>query len=137
MKHRRLWMTAFACLLAWSGAVMGQTSSPPEDLATLHEEVGKLDCRDCHLVADPRLVTAEQDLRTANQQCVVCHGTAANVAAKIKPRLANKYINPHAGHVVSIECVTCHISHEKPQAYCSNCHAFDMPMVIGKNLKSK
>lgn len=137
MKRSLFLILAFAWLLAWIGPVNAQATNAPDDLATLHEEVGKLDCRDCHGAVKPESVTPEEALRTANQQCMACHGTTANVAAKITPRLANRHINPHAGHVVSIECVTCHSGHEKSQAYCSNCHAFDMPMTLGKTQKSR
>lgn len=103
-----------------------------DDLADLHEQVGKLECRDCHGASKPKSVPPEAALRTANERCVACHGTAANVAAKIEPRLPNRHVNPHAGHVVSIECVTCHGAHRESASYCVQCHAFDMPMKLGR-----
>lgn len=109
-----------------------------QDLATLHEEVGKLDCKDCHGAAKPNSVPAEVALQTVNQQCTACHGGMATVARLIKPRLANPHINAHDSHVVSIECVTCHVGHDKPsQAYCQNCHAFQMPMQLRQPLKAQ
>ncbi len=108
------------------------------DLATLHEEVGKLDCKDCHGAAKPTSVPAELALQTVNQQCMACHGGMATVARLIKPRLANPHINAHDSHVVSIECVTCHVGHDKPsEAYCQNCHAFQMPMALRQPPKAR
>ena len=39
-------------------------AAEPVDLATFHEEAGKLDCKDCHGAVRPRSVTPEQALRT-------------------------------------------------------------------------
>lgn len=135
---KRYFILIMACvgLIALINPVAAHAEEPP-DLASFHEDIGKVDCKDCHTVTDPKVMPPEASLRLANQKCMECHGTTANVAAKIRPQLANKHINPHAGHVVSIECVTCHISHDPSEAYCTQCHAFDMPMVVGKRYKSR
>ena len=101
------------------------------ELAVFHKKVGKLACKDCHVNDDPESLLPEESLSLVNKQCMACHGTMNNVAAKITPKLANKHINPHAGHVVSIQCVSCHSGHETSEAYCTKCHAFDMPMKVG------
>ncbi len=126
-----------AWLLIATLAAVAQVPRAPDktDLATLHEEVGRLDCKDCHGATKPKAQVAEAALQTANQSCMRCHGSMENVAAKLAPRLANRHINPHASHVVSIQCVTCHVAHDAPsQAYCLQCHSFDMPMKLGRQL---
>lgn len=143
MKRHLLILAVTVGLLACTAPAVVPTpqkasAAATQDLATLHEEVGKLDCKDCHGAAKPTSVPAEEALRTVNQQCMACHGGMANVARLIQPRLANKHINAHDSHVVSIECVTCHVGHDKPsEAYCQNCHAFQMPMQLSKPLKAK
>lgn len=139
MKRLLIIFAALFALLALVATAQAQAPTLEEslDLATFHEEFHKVDCKDCHGATDLKTMTPEASLRVANQKCMDCHGTAANVAAKIRPKLANKHINPHAGHVVSIECVTCHKSHDPSVAYCTNCHAFDMPMQVGKHYKTK
>lgn len=133
MKARTLLTAALAGLLLAAAPVWAQTSKPAPvpDLAAVHEEVGQLDCKDCHGPTKRPAPQAEEALRIVNASCIKCHGSTATVAAKIAPRQANKHINPHAGHVVSIECVTCHVAHDAPsKAYCQNCHAFEMPMAL-------
>ena len=139
MKLRTLFIGACLGLLAGVLPSLAATqAAEPVDLATFHEEAGKLDCKDCHGAVKPRSVTPEQALRTANDQCMSCHGSFANVAAKLRPRLGNPHINPHDSHVVSIECVTCHAAHDKPsQSYCLGCHAFEMPMQIGRRQSTR
>ena len=136
MKRYLILIMACVGLIALINPATAQAEGPP-DLASFHEDIGKLDCKDCHTVNDPKVMPPEASLRLVNQKCMECHGTTANVAAKIGPRLVNKHINPHAGHVVSIECVTCHISHYPSEAYCTKCHAFDMPMLVGNRYKSR
>lgn len=143
MKRYLLMLAVSVWLIACTAPAVAPTSptqgaAVTQDLATLHEEVGKLDCKDCHGAAKPTSVPAEVALQTVNRQCMACHGGMANVARLIKPRLANKHINAHDSHVVSIECVTCHVGHDKPsEAYCQNCHAFQMPMQLSKPLKAR
>lgn len=140
MRSATLLIAACAWWLA-AGPAQAQAAKPVmsgPDLATWHDEVGKLDCKDCHGPRKPLSVTPEAALETVNRQCMACHGSMATVAAKIKPRLAHAEINPHASHVVSIECVTCHFGHDRPsQAYCINCHAFEMPMPVGQRAARK
>lgn len=122
---------AMVGLVAPAGAA--PSAGAAEDLATWHEQSGKLDCKDCHGTAKPKSVPPETALSTVNQQCIACHGSWPTVAAKLAPRLSNKHINPHASHVVGIECVTCHVGHDRPsRAYCLECHAFEMPMPLGR-----
>ena len=73
-------------------------------------------------------MTPEESLDTANQNCVGCHGDAKALAEKLAPRLANKHVNPHASHLVELDCTTCHRGHKPGEAYCLQCHAFEMQM---------
>jgi fumarate reductase flavoprotein subunit len=101
---------------------------PKQDLAVFHAENVKLNCSGCHGDVSPLTVSAEASLATANQNCLNCHGDAKSLAAQIEPKLVHKEINPHASHLVQIDCVTCHSGHTAKEAYCNQCHAFDMPM---------
>ena len=73
-------------------------------------------------------MTPEEGLATVNQNCVNCHGDAKSLAEKLAPKLVHKEINPHGSHLVEIDCVTCHRGHAAGEAYCQQCHAFDMTM---------
>lgn len=143
MRRYLLMLAACASLLACTSPAVvpaQAVAAAPQtlDLATLHEEVGKLDCKDCHGAAKPKSVPAELALKTVNERCVACHGSMATVSNLIKPRLSNPHINPHDSHVVSIECVSCHLAHDRPsQAYCLGCHAFDMPMQLSRAPRAK
>ena len=117
--------------IACFGAAHAQSpSSPPAaaNLASVHVQQSKLACKACHGDKAPKSVTAEESLATVNQNCINCHGDAKSLADKIAPKLVNKEINPHGSHLVEIDCVTCHRGHTASQAYCQQCHAFDMTM---------
>ena len=129
---KQLFSITCAAVLLFSGfAPLASYAQDEPELAVFHKKVGKLACKDCHVSDDPESLLPEESLSLANKQCMACHGTMNNVAAKITPKLSNKHINPHAGHVVSIQCVTCHSGHETSEAYCTKCHAFNMPMKVG------
>lgn len=132
---RKISLIAACALLFASLAPLAATAQDDTALADYHKKVGKLACRDCHGATKPESLTPEAALNHSDKQCMACHGTMANVAAKITPKLANKHINPHAGHIVGIQCVTCHSGHEESEAYCVKCHAFEMPMNTGKPKK--
>ncbi len=124
----------FAAALIGLSSVVGafaqaerQASAIP-NLATVHAQQSKLACSACHGNKTPTSVSAEEALATANQNCINCHGDAKAVAAAILPKLKHKEINPHASHLVQIYCVTCHHGHAAGEAYCQQCHAFDMTM---------
>ena len=91
-------------------------------LAALAEEAGA-EVRMLPIARD-----TEDSLATANQNCINCHGDAKSLAVRLAPRLVHKEINPHQSHLVEIDCVTCHRGHAAAEAYCQQCHAFDMPM---------
>jgi fumarate reductase flavoprotein subunit len=111
-----------ACVVAATG------TAHAFDLGTLHAQDLKLPCASCHGETAPLAMGTEASLETANRNCIACHGDAKSLAEKIKPKLAHKEINPHASHLVEIDCVTCHTAHRSAEAYCNKCHAFDMPM---------
>ena len=110
-------------------AALAQSPAPtPLNLATAHAQQSKLACNACHGDKTPTSVTAEESLATVNQNCVNCHGDAKSLAEKLAPNLVHKEINPHGSHLVEIDCVTCHHGHSAGEAYCQQCHAFDMTM---------
>lgn len=119
---------AIACIAsvpcAW--AQSGADSASP--LATVHGEQSKLACNACHGDKTPTSVSAEEALATVNQNCINCHGDQTAVAAALVPKLVHKEINPHASHLVQIDCVTCHHGHTAGEAYCLQCHGFDLAM---------
>jgi fumarate reductase flavoprotein subunit len=98
------------------------------DLQSTHGAKNKLTCKRCHGSADPRSLIAEESLAAVNAKCGDCHGTARELAAETTRKLRNKHVNPHASHLVEIDCVTCHKEHGPSRSFCLECHAFDMPM---------
>jgi fumarate reductase flavoprotein subunit len=110
-------------------ATLAQSPAPtPPNLATAHAQQSKLACNACHGDKTPTSVTPEESLATVNQNCVNCHGDVKSLAEKLAPKLVHKEINPHGSHLVEIDCVTCHRGHAAGEAYCQQCHAFDMTM---------
>ena len=103
-------------------------TSPVPTLATAHAQQAKLACTACHGDKTPTSVAPEESLATINRSCVNCHGDAKSLAEKLAPKLVHKEINPHGSHLVEIDCVTCHHGHTAGEAYCQQCHAFDMTM---------
>jgi fumarate reductase (cytochrome) len=130
LMHSRILAVAAAIGLAivWSAAFAQSTPPAPPNLATAHAQQSKLACNACHGDKTPTSVTAEESLATVTQNCVNCHGDAKSLAEKLAPKLVHKEINPHGSHLVAIDCVTCHRGHAAGEAYCNQCHAFDMPM---------
>jgi fumarate reductase flavoprotein subunit len=128
--HPRFVSAAAAIGLAiLCSAALAQSPAPtPPNLATAHAQQSKLACNACHGDKTPTSVTPEESLATVNQNCVNCHGDAKSLAEKLAPKLVHKEINPHGSHLVEIDCVTCHRGHAASEAYCQQCHAFDMTM---------
>jgi fumarate reductase flavoprotein subunit len=110
--------------LAQSPASMGAVP----DLASVHAERVEHSCKTCHGKGRPERLPAEESLAAVNGQCVACHGSGAALAEALAPKLANKHINPHASHLVAIDCTTCHRGHSASESFCLQCHDFDMPM---------
>jgi fumarate reductase flavoprotein subunit len=125
--HPRLVLSA-AVIAAVAFAAAALAQSPPPNLASFHAQKLNLPCAACHGESNPAAVPPEQALATADQKCTGCHGDAKTVAAALRPKLKDKNINPHASHLVQIDCVTCHHGHTAAESYCVQCHAFDMPM---------
>jgi fumarate reductase flavoprotein subunit len=117
-----------AFLLTSAGAQTNAPAPAASQLATVHAEQSKLNCNACHGDKTPTSVSAEEALATVNQNCMNCHGDSKAVSAAILPKLVHKEINPHGSHLVQIDCVTCHRGHAAGEAYCNQCHAFEMPM---------
>jgi fumarate reductase flavoprotein subunit len=130
MKLRLVSAIAAIGMAVFCTGAMAQTaqSNAPPNLATVHAQQSKFACNACHGDKTPTSVSAEEALATVNQNCISCHGDAKAMAAVILPKLVHKEINPHAAHLVEIDCVTCHHGHSAGEAYCQQCHAFDMTM---------
>jgi fumarate reductase flavoprotein subunit len=125
--HSRLVLSVIAiAVAAFAAAALGQSQAP--NLASVHAQKMNLPCGACHGEKNPTAVTPEEALATADQKCTGCHGDAKAVAVALTPKLKDKNINPHASHLVQIDCVTCHRGHTVAESYCLQCHAFDMPM---------
>ena len=124
----RILLAAALIGAAMSSIAFAQSTPTPPNLATAHAQQSKLACNACHGDKTPSSVTAEESLATVNQNCRNCHGDAKSLAEKLAPKLVHKEINPHGSHLVEIDCVTCHRGHAAGEAYCNQCHAFDMPM---------
>ena len=101
---------------------------PDADLATVHAQRAGLACTGCHGDTAPTALPPEESVATVNRQCVACHGSAATLAQATAAKLANRHVNPHASHLVEIDCTTCHRGHAAAESFCLQCHAFDMPM---------
>ena len=113
----------------WSAGINAQTKATANDLASVHRSEARIKCKECHVESDPKSVTPEEALATVNKQCISCHGNAEKLAKELAPKLANRYINPHASHLVAIDCTVCHAGHDRPgESYCLKCHDFNMPM---------
>jgi fumarate reductase flavoprotein subunit len=116
-------------VFAWSAGINAQTKAMASDLASVHRSEARINCKECHVESDPKSVTPEEALATVNKQCISCHGNAEKLAKELAPKLANRYINPHASHLVAIDCTVCHAGHDRPgESYCLKCHDFNMPM---------
>ena len=94
------------------------------DLANIHAQKDFF-CATCHrndLIPDANATTI-------NAQCISCHGGLEKVALTFK---GPSYLNPHASHLGSIPCTSCHFGHQESKAYCLNCHSnFNMPIPGG------
>ena len=128
-----LTMRAPALLLLWAalGSVSATAQSPKDAvaLAAFHISSAGLSCAACHPDGDPANAIPEAVLAVANQQCRACHGDSAQMANTSRPKLADPNINPHASHLVAVDCTVCHAGHGSvAESYCLKCHAFTMPM---------
>ena len=122
---------AMMVLLAALGSVPATAQSPNDAvaLATFHASKAGLACTACHPEGDPASLVPEAVLAAANRQCQGCHGDSAQVAKASRPKLADPNINPHASHLVAVDCTVCHAGHASvTESYCLKCHAFTMPM---------
>jgi len=106
-----------------------QSTDNATALANFHASRAGLGCADCHPGGDPASTAPEAVLAAVNRQCQACHGDSANVAKASRPKLADPNINPHASHLVAVDCTVCHAGHASvTESYCLKCHAFTMPM---------
>ncbi len=77
----------------------------------------QIECVSCH----GKKLGIDDNETVINQNCVACHGSLDDVAARNKGR-----INTHRSHLGEINCTTCHHGHAASLAYCQHCHAFDL-----------
>ena len=106
-------LTAFAACAA-ALFVFSQTASAEPFLADRHANYNA-DCASCHVNGAPA-AGAVVEAKT----CLSCHQSYEALAkrtAAIKP-------NPHASHLLDIDCADCHKGHAASQAVCSGCHKF-------------
>lgn len=85
-------------------------------LAARHGEKHRLTCGSCHL----KQLIPDDNEALINRQCIACHGTGAQVAAKVKSK--NPHIDPHKSHLGEIACTACHQGHQPSKVYCLGCH---------------
>jgi fumarate reductase flavoprotein subunit len=88
----------------------------PTNLAGFHHGKQVL-CGSCHTNG----FDTDDNESAQNAACVNCHGSLTQLAAN-DPRI----ISPHRSHLGQVGCTVCHHGHTASQAYCSNCHLFDM-----------
>lgn len=121
---------ALLCLAALAmPAAVAQPASGAADLAGFHTTKVGADCGACHPDGNPASLAPEGVLAAANRQCQACHGDAAQMTKVSQPKLADPNINPHASHLVAVDCTVCHGGHAAlSTSYCLQCHAFTMPM---------
>lgn len=137
MRNVIIRLTTLVGIAVWVSAALAQSTTGNTDLASFHAKQVKVACTACHEKGDPKALPAEQSLATTNRKCESCHGDYAKLAEMVAPKLANKYINPHASHLVAIDCTTCHAGHAAEESFCLQCHAFDMPMPGGARAAKK
>ncbi len=102
-----------SCLCALS--TVFQTASASDFGADRHAKAG-VKCESCH--------GEKKEIETPGfDQCKVCHDpkALAEKTKDTKPR--NPHNSPH--YQTDLDCVLCHVQHEKPKNYCSQCHQFD------------
>lgn len=131
--------TALLCLAALLMApAMAQSAPGAANLAAFHTAKAGATCTACHPDGDPASLVPEAALAAANRQCQACHGDAAQMARLSQPKLADPNINPHASHLVAVDCTVCHGGHAATSvSYCLQCHAFTMPMPQLAGIASK
>lgn len=126
MKHltkhcRRGLAVACATLMLALPATAGQTdpaaggahaAAGPTHLADLHADAD-VKCKGCH-GNQPKTEPVSVDT------CTSCHGGYEKI--KTAARSARLHPNPHTGHYLDLECMTCHKGHEKSENFCDSCH---------------
>ena len=114
----------FAAALAGASASAFAASSYDTELAGFHQKNGQT-CQSCH-ANGMEVSDSETEI---NKQCVSCHGPLEKLASGKKP-------DPHASHLGTIQCTTCHSGHAPSQSYCLSCHDFDMKIPFGAQKKT-
>ncbi|SHH78388.1 flavocytochrome c [Ferrimonas marina] len=125
MKNNLLRITALAFAV---GATFSIHAAQPT-LAKHHSDM--LGCDACHT----KPIKVSDSETHENASCVSCHGGLEDLA---EPGHANHF-DPHASHLGTINCTSCHTGHAEPQYVCNDCHSFehdDMPFAnTGKERK--
>lgn len=103
-----------------------ETPAPGHYLADFHHDRG-LTCKDCH-TEGYKLDDSES---RENAACAACHqhrpasdaGTDAGSNTN-----ATAMISAHRSHLGKVGCTLCHHAHTYSEAYCANCHIFNLPI---------
>jgi len=99
------------------------TSAGAMTVGGAHADFG-FSCADCHKTDTP-------EKAPNNTDCLSCHGSYEELAAKTKPTdIADPtdkeaFANPHESHMGPIPCMDCHKTHRKSELICADCHNFD------------
>lgn len=106
---------ALASCMAFSAQAAGIEVQP-------HHKNVLTDCAICH--TQENAVGGNAFVIPADKTCIGCHG-GYDVLAKKTANLSEP--NPHASHHYgkNISCTACHKEHQKPAAYCNECHGFN------------
>lgn len=82
-----------------------------------------VNCEECH-------IESTSYSRTANDVCLKCHGSYADLAMQTAHlrNIKNAIQNPHDSHIGDARCTICHKNHDDSVLYCNQCHSpkFDM-----------
>jgi fumarate reductase flavoprotein subunit len=101
-----------------AGQAVQETPTPGNYLADHHHDHG-VKCKDCHT----RGFKLDDSESAENANCRGCHShpKAADAGTHTTP-----VVSAHRSHLGKIGCTVCHHAHTYSEAYCSNCHVFDL-----------
>lgn len=117
---------SFVCAMSFISFVSAftQVEATVPTLQKFHAKVIK-NCTTCH--RPDQAIKGNAFVVPDDTVCMGCHGSYEELAKKT----ANlKVPNPHDSHHYGsgLACTACHSEHQKPQAYCSQCHPFSYKM---------
>ena len=105
----------FISFLACIGTFWSLPASADDFLADRHGKIG-IKCEQCHGIdaKNPEMPTIDT--------CIKCHptNTLVDKTKDVKPK--NPHTSPH--YQDKLDCVNCHLGHEKSEDFCAQCHNF-------------